>query len=87
MWRTSWWFKVQNEETKRWDRKGSIIEKGDHRKYLIKLDNGRNIWRNRRFLRLNHEMETQHKPMKKKHVRFQIEMGQRRSERIKQQKH
>ena len=76
---------VQHEETKRWDRKGSIIEKGDHRKYLIKLDNGRKIWRNRRFLRLNHEMETQHQPMKK-HVRFQEEMKQRRSERIKQQR-
>ena len=49
---------VQHEETKRWDRKGSIIEKGDHRKYLIKLDNGRRIWRNWRFLSLNHEVET-----------------------------
>ena len=78
---------VQHEETKRWDRKGRLIEKGDHRKYLIKLDNGRKIWRNRRFLRLNHEMETQHQPTKTKHVRFQEGMEQRRSERIKQQKH
>ena len=78
---------VQHEETKRWDRKGSIIEKEDHRKYLFKLDNGKKIWRNRRFLRLNHEMETQRHPMKKKHVRFHEEMEQRRSERIKQQRH
>ena len=66
---------VLHEERKRWDRKGSVIEKGDHRKYLIKLDNGRKIWRNRRFLRLNHEMETQHQPIKKKHVRSPQEMG------------
>ena len=31
---------VQHEETKRWDRKGSIMEKGDHRKYLIRLSTG-----------------------------------------------
>ena len=78
---------VQHEETKRWDRKGSVVEKGDHRKYLVKLENGRKIWRNRRFLRLNHEMESQHQPMEKKHVRFQEEKGTRRSERIKHQKH
>ena len=75
---------VQHEETKRWNRKGIIIKKGDHRKYLIKLDNGRRIWRNRRFIRLNHELEIQHQPEEKKHVRFQEEKGKRRSERIKQ---
>ena len=49
---------VQHEETKRWDRKGSVMEKGDHRKYLIKLDNGRKLWRNRQFLRLILREET-----------------------------
>ena len=77
---------VQHEETKRWDRKGIIIEKGDHRKYLIKLDNGRRIWRNRRFLRLNQEVETQHQPVEEKRVRFQEEKGETRPERIKQKK-
>ena len=38
---------VQHEETNRWDRKGSIMEKGDHRKYLTKLNNGRKIGRKR----------------------------------------
>ena len=38
----------------------------------------------RRFLRLNHGVETQHQPVEKKHVRFQEEKGKRRSERIKQ---
>ena len=76
---------VQHEETKRWDRKGKVVEKGDHRKYLIKLESGRKIWRNRRFIRLNHEMES-HQPMEKKHVRFQEEKGTRRSERIKQKR-
>ena len=74
---------VQHEETKRWDRKGKVVEKGDHRKYLIELQSGRKIWRNRRFLRLDNRMESPHQPMEKKRVRFQEEKGTRRSERIK----
>ena len=76
---------VQHEETKRWDRKGIIIQKGPHRKYCIKLENGRSIWRNRRFVKLNHEIEIQHHPKaERKHVQFKEERGRRRSERIKQ---
>ena len=32
---------VQHEQTKRWYRKGKVVEKGDHLKYLIKLESGR----------------------------------------------
>ena len=43
--------RVQNEETNKQDRKGTIIELGEFRKYKILLANGRSICRNRRFLR------------------------------------
>jgi hypothetical protein len=75
---------VQHEETKRWDRKGIIIQKGPHRKYCIGLGNGRTIWRNRRFVKLNHEIEVQDRPKaERKRVQFKEEEGRRRSERIK----
>ena len=77
---------VQHEKTRQCDRKGIMIEKGDPQKYLIKLNSGKRAWRSRRFLRLNQEAETQHQPVEKKHVRFQEEKGERRSERNKQKK-
>ena len=45
----------------------------DYRKYLIKLDNSRHIWKCLRFLRLNHEVEAQEQLVEKKHVRLQGE--------------
>ena len=51
--------RIQNEETKRWDRKGRVVKIGYHRQYLIELTNGRRLWRNRRFLRRAYEDETQ----------------------------
>ena len=75
---------VQHEETKRWDRKGIIIQKGHRRKYCIRLGKGRTIWRNRRFVKLNHEIEVQHHPKEeRKRVQFKEEEGRRLSERIK----
>jgi transposase InsO family protein len=42
---------IQDQETKRWDRYGEIVEVGDHRRYFIKLASGRVLCRNRRHLR------------------------------------
>ena len=44
--------RIQNEDTKQWDRKGIVVKIGAYRQYLIELPNGRKLWRNRRFLRL-----------------------------------
>ena len=54
--------------------------KRDHRKYSIRLGKGR---RNRRFLRFNHKLETQHHSVEKKYARFQEEKGKIRPESIK----
>ena len=43
---------VQNQVTKRWDTQATIISFGTRlRNYRIKFDDGRKLWRNRRFLR------------------------------------
>ena len=44
--------RIQDEETKRWNKIGTIVKIGNHRKYLVEMENGRRLWRNRRFLRL-----------------------------------
>ena len=44
--------RVQDEETKRWNKIGTIIQIGNHRQYLVEMENGRKLWRNRKFLRL-----------------------------------
>ena len=44
--------RVQDEETKRWNKIGTIIRIGNHRQYLVEMENGRKLWRNRKFLRL-----------------------------------
>ena len=43
--------RVQDEETKRWNKTGTIVQIGKHRQYLVELGNGRKLWRNRKFLR------------------------------------
>ena len=48
--------RIQNEETKQWDRQGVVVKVGAYRQYhLIELLNGRRLWRNRRFLRRAYE--------------------------------
>ena len=42
---------VQNQDTKRWDRYGEIAEVGKHRRYLIRMQSGRVLSRNRRHIR------------------------------------
>ena len=44
--------RIQDPVSKLWDTVGTIISRGEHRDYRVRLDNGRNYWRNRRFLRL-----------------------------------
>ena len=44
--------RIQDEETKRWNKIGTIIRIGNHRQYLVEMENGRKLWRNRKFLRL-----------------------------------
>ena len=46
--------RVQIENSNKWDRCGIIIEIGKYRKYLVYLSNGREVCRNRKFLRLDH---------------------------------
>ena len=50
--------RVQDEETKRWNKTGTIVQIGKHRQYLVELVNGRRLWRNRKFLRLILREET-----------------------------
>ena len=44
--------RIQDEETKRWNKIGTIIRIGNHRQYLVEMENGRKLWRSRKFLRL-----------------------------------
>ena len=50
--------RVQDEETKRWNKVGTIVKIGDHRQYLVEMENGRKLWRNRKFLRLIQQQRT-----------------------------
>ena len=50
--------RVQDEETKRWNKVGTIVKIGDHRQYLVEMENGRKLWRNRKFLRLIQQERT-----------------------------
>ena len=43
--------RIQDEETKRWNKIGTIIQIGKHRQYLVEMENGKKLWRNRKFLR------------------------------------
>ena len=45
--------RIQDPNSKLWDRSGIIISKGRHRDYRVKQPSGRILWRNRRFLREN----------------------------------
>ena len=49
---------IQDHSTKRWDKRGVIVQTGEHRDYYIKLPSGR-VWRrNRRFLRKQYPIVT-----------------------------
>ena len=50
--------RVQDEETKRWNKIGTIIRIGNHRQYLVEMENVRKLWRNRKFLCLIHLRNT-----------------------------
>ena len=50
--------RIQDENTMRWNKIGTIIKVGQHRKYLMELSNGRRIWWNRKFIRLFEEVRT-----------------------------
>lgn len=50
--------RVQDEETKRWNKIGTIVLIGKHSQYLVELVNGGKLWRNRKFLRLILREET-----------------------------
>ena len=44
--------RVQDPQTKLWDKIATIILIGQHRTYRVRLASGRVLWRNRRFLRV-----------------------------------
>jgi len=48
--------RIQDPTTKLWDRAGTIVYVGRHRKYRVKQLNGRLLWRNRRFIREDHTL-------------------------------
>ena len=50
--------RVQDEETKRWNKVGTIVKIGDHRQYLVEMENGRKLWRNLKFLLLIQQQRT-----------------------------
>ena len=47
--------RIQDASTKRWDKVGVIVDRGNRRNYRVKVDSGRVYWRNRRFLRKFHD--------------------------------
>ena len=47
---------IQDPYTRRWTETGIIVEVGRNRQYLIKKQNGRLTWRNRRFIRKHHPL-------------------------------
>ena len=44
--------RVQDPQTKLWDKIATVISIGQHRTYRVRLTSGRVLWRNRRFLRV-----------------------------------
>ena len=44
--------RVQDSQTKLWDKIATVISIGQHRTYRVRLASGRVLWRNRRFLRV-----------------------------------
>ena len=44
--------RVQDPQTKLWDKIATVISVGQHRTYRVRLASGRVLWRNRRFLRV-----------------------------------
>jgi hypothetical protein len=44
--------RVQDADSKRWDKQGIIVSVGESRDYRVKMQSGRIYWRNRKFLRL-----------------------------------
>jgi len=47
--------RIQDPNSKLWDRVGQVVGIGRHSDYHVKLPSGRIYWRNRRFLRQNYE--------------------------------
>ena len=47
--------RIQDPNSKLWDRVGQVVGIGRHRDYHVKLPSGRIYWRNRRFLRQYYE--------------------------------
>ncbi len=43
--------RIRDHVTKLWDTYGTIVSRGEHRDYRVRLPSGRTYWRNRRFLR------------------------------------
>ena len=46
--------RVQHHVTKLWDKQGTVISIGRNRDYHIEMTSGRKLWRNRRFIKLDH---------------------------------
>ncbi len=65
--------RLQDHTTGQWDRTGSIISAGSNRNYLIDVDDGGPLKRNRRFLRPEYLMPTSTRGEgKKKRVTFNL---------------
>ena len=50
--------RIQNPDSKHWDKCGIIISVGRNRDYRVKLPSGRVYWRNRRFLRTDYSRDS-----------------------------
>ena len=46
--------RVQNHLTKLWDLRGHVVSVSRNRDYHVKISSGRKLWRNRRFIKLDH---------------------------------
>ena len=46
--------RIQDHRTRRWDRRGTVIEVGKNRDYQIKFQSGRILWRNRKFIHIDY---------------------------------
>ena len=74
---------VQDQASKLWKRTGKVVRVGKNRAYKIKFEFGRDMWRNRRFLRpLPEERKEARKEENRKRDAEAGQPGDRRSKRV-----
>ena len=66
---------VQNEKTKEWDIRGSIMKEIAPRSYMVKMDKGGEVRRNRKFIRKLYYITSNGNAIKEKERVVEVELG------------